>query len=425
MIGLKNVLRNVFLAGSVCLFCTSTYAQYECRSRLSGNLHSIKGNETVRLGGEVIVSGGFLESSPIGNAMAFGAMEVNAKTHQLYAEGGIKYWHKQDNELKKTFSAHRFGMRSLSYTYFIPQLSIKAGLQQFKSSDLYLINERAVGVDLKAKIKNTSLNIATASVVKDFSRNGYFCANAFLYDIVPTRNIEIGDYFLETNFLSVVYSIPIDKKTETTPSDEFKAFDEFSNFESSSEQAQAVDIKNVGIILHSEFGQLYDNTAIIAGANTEIEILTANKIQLQLQYQSETNNNAIQAFVKAEHEKSWNNNTATSIQLHYLDQLPVSENAMSLPRFSNLFFGEILRMDAIDLPIGNVVLKHRWIEHHSSIKLMYTHQFGKQNMQEANISAGKLFFHKKLRVTGIGGIVESNKLESWTPAGKIEIRYFF
>jgi len=426
MTGLKNVLRSIIIAGILLTLHSNTHAQYECRSRLSGNLRPLKENSNFQLGGELILSGGAIQSSPIGNSMLFGAMEFTQETYQLYAEGGFKFWLKDDSEFNQTFSSYRFGMRALSYNYFNPKISIKAGLQQFKSSDYYLVNERAVGIDIKAKIKKASLSIATASVLKDFSRNGHFCSNAFLYDIVPARNLETGNKMLETNFLSIVYSKPIEKKKESkSSSNEFQQFDEFSSVDYVNEEDKALYLKNIGAILYSEFGTYYDNTLVLAGINTEIQILKKNKVLLQVQYQSEANNNAVQAFVKTDHEKEWDNNTATTLQLHYLDQIALSDDAMSLPRFSNLFYGEVLRMDAIDLPIGNVVLKHRWLEHHANIKLMYTHQFAKQNMQEADFSAGKLFFKKKLRVTGIGGILNSDQLESWTPVGKIEIRYFF
>lgn len=401
----------------------NVFAQYECRSRLSGNLSPLKEGSNVYVGGELVSSGGMVYGSPIANSMFFAASEYTLNQHQLYAEGGVKYWYKQDEKLDAKFSQYRFGLRAISYTYFKNNTTIKAGLQQFKSSDNFLVNERAVGFYMNTTIKNSQLAISLASPTKDFSRNGHFCANAFLYDIVPTRNLELGNNLLETNFFLATLKVPTTKKSESSNTDS-DGFGDFNDFEETESSNAKFEVKNVGGLIYSEFGSFISNPIIHAGIIMELKVKEFTSIHFQTQYQENTDSRTMLAFIRAEHQKNWKNNTTSTAEIQYLTTYGFNTSAATLPRFSNLFYGEVFRMDAIDMPLINVNIKHRWLEKHSNIKLMYTHQLSNEKMKEADLSASKLFFNKKLKLTLLAGVLSSEELNEWVGIGKLELRFF-
>ena len=402
----------------------SAFAQWECRSNLSGHLDSFKEDGKLSWGAELVTSGGYLSHSTISNAMAFYGLDYSKNNYQLYLEAGIKYWNQYDMDLSGSFSKFQPGLRELSYNYFTPNFDLSIGLQQMTLADYFLVNERALGASLSQKVGDFDLQFNAGTVLKGFSRNGTFCANCFLYDIVPSRTLPLGNTLGETNFAALSFRkkiTPKDEKTSGGSDDEFSDFDDFESVTKS----KAPFLSSYGAILYGEFGNYYSKAQLHTGATAEFNLGQFATLKAEGLYQYAENNQALLLYLQANKNWDWTNGNASSLQLTFLGKQNIDDNAIMTARFANLFLGEVFRMDAIDLPLLNVSAKHRFIDQQMSIKLQYSQQIKAQEMKELDFSVGKYFFNKHLRSTLITGVMTSKELTDPAVLAKVEIRYFF
>ena len=247
------------LTSIIFIFITVTSnAQWECRSNLSGHLKPLYNGSNINWAAEVIGGAGYLTNSSIANGMTFLGVDYTKNNHQFFVEGGVKYWNKNDFDLNTGFSQTITGLRELSYSYNSPLTTMRVGLQQMRTADYFLLNERAWGASLNQKIGGFEMNVSAATVIKANARNGTFCSNGFLYDIVPVRNYPLGNTFGETNFMALTLNKDRTKENKSILSSEAKdEFDEFSEFESTENQTNPF-LKSYGAILYSEFGNYYN-----------------------------------------------------------------------------------------------------------------------------------------------------------------------
>ena len=405
------------------LLSTRLFAQWECRSHLAANLKPLYSSSDLRWGLELVESGGYITHAAIANSMAFFGLDYTHNSHQFYLEGGWKYWLNKDLDLDYRFTKSMFGLRELSYSYTTPDFNFRLGLHSINAADYFLVNERAWGTSIGQRLGAFHLNMSAASVTKDFARNGIFCTNGYLYDIVPSRNLSLGDQWGDTNFAA--FSITRDLgAAQTTETD--SASDGFDTFEPTKKtEAKGMHLKSYGGILYTEFGNYYDKAFLLGGLTGELALGKTARLKGELLYQQATENRAMIFFLQAEKEKEWASGNVSSVQLTYLGKQDWDKNAMAMPRFSNLFLGEVMRMDVIDLPLINLSLKHQFIDQQLSLKLQYSKQLQGQEMQELDFSVGKFFFKKHLRATLISGLMNSKELPSWSKLAKLELRAFF
>lgn len=430
-------LKQKFSVHSVqCLFVLTLFiwgkslsAQWECRSHLAANLKPVTQSSNLNWAAELVGGVGYLTNSEIYNTMVFGALDYSLGNHQVYAEGGFKYWMQNDLDTEYQFWNSLFGLRELSYNYFSNKVELNVGVHQMGLNDYFLVNERALGTSLSTSFNEFDLAFDVATVTKDFSRNGTFCTNCYLYDIVPTRYYPLGNAFGDTNFAAFSFSKNVDKKSESgiTSDDEFESFDdEFSSFSTFNESKKSgFRMKSYGGVLYSEFGNYYQQPQIYGGLNTTFSLGQNTILKAQGVYQHITDNKALLAFVELEHNRYWDSGNSTTFQSIFLGKIDLTENAIAMPRFSNLFYGEVFRMDAVDMPLMNVTVKHKFSKQQLSLKAQYTHQFMGDHMKEFDFSLGKFFFDKKLRTTLLTGLMKSDELESWSKLARMEMRIFF
>ena len=411
----------------LCFWTSHSFAQWECRSHLASNLKPLYKNSNLSWAAELEASGGYLTNSYIGNGMAFLGADLTFNRVQLYAEGAYKYWYNQDIDLNETFTQSRFGLRELSASYFANNFNLRLGLHQIQTGDYFLMNERALGASFNYSASNAKLVLATGTVTKDFSRNGIFCSTAYIYDIVPTRTPSAGTDFGDTNFATFSFQKDLSHKpakASTSSNDEFESFDEFTDFSESS-NGNPFGLATYGGIIYSEFGSLYDNPLIDLGLNTAINLGPIGTAKAEGIYQLANNNKAWLFYAQLAKEFQSKSGNLTTLQATYLAKHDIGESTASLPRFSNLFLGEVFRMDLVDLPLINASFKQQFTTKELSLKLQYTQQLKDEKMQELDFSVGKFYIKKHLRLTAITGLMNSDDLNEWAKLARLEMRVFF
>lgn len=404
------------------------HAQWECRSHLASNLSPISENLPINLAGEIIGSGGYLTDSYIANGMVFMGAELSFNRLQLYAEGGLKYWYKQDNELNSSFSTSRLGFRELSANYLTDQFKLRLGLQQMQAGDYFLLNERVVGLNLQHESTTWNYQFAAGTVTKDFSRNGIFCSTAYIYDIVPSRAAATGNKWGDTNFASFSFRKERSAKKATpapaVDADGFEVTDEFESIDTTQPKPH-FGLKSYGAIAYAEFGSYYTDAQLYSGVDAELTLASLGSLKAEALFQSVSGNQTLLYYLLWDKEWEWKNGNQTTLQLQYLGAGASEVGASSLPRFSNLFWGEVFRMDAVDLPLVNASLKHQFTDHQLSLKLQYSKQLKDDEMQELDFSVGKFYLKKHLRLTALTGIMNSEQLDNWAKLARLEMRIFF
>lgn len=434
----KKRSRKIFPVILLMLLATSAAnAQWECPSRLSSNLKPF-GDSNLMWSTELISSGGFAGDLGIANLMLFGGLDYSSGKNTFYLEGGLKNWMRfEDQETTSRFML--FGLREAFYRYNADKQNITIGLQSMKSDDDYLINERVAGVNYKLNLKNISLNLQTGSVMKEFARNGTFCTVGYLYNVAAGRERAVlGNDFGQTNLALLSLSYSPGKAASN---------DEFSGDLGGSESGKSFfKLNSIGALAYSEFGSWVSNRPTIAGlyANTEIAGIT---FKPELLVQSATDNNAFIYSLYADKQLEWQNGQMTRIFARYTGLNAIDKGAMALNSFSNIFAGEVLRFDALELPFFQSGIKHSFTKAKTSLKLQYALQTGESRsfiaddfgntgsrMQEIDLSISKNL-GKHILINAYAGYLSYPDLENSdgylvyatksSPWGKIELRFTF
>lgn len=410
---------------------TSNYSQWECRSHLVSNLKPFYSGSKISWAAEISGSGGYVSSDPVTTSMGFLGLDFSNNNHQLYFEGGLKYWYRKDINKEYDYSKYLPGIRECSYSYISPIFNLKLGLQQFGGSDYFLLNERGLGASINKKFGDLNVSLDAASVIKSFARNGIFCSNCFIYDVVPSRSLVLGNYIGETNFAAVTVTKKAGQKaikdvggTAEDISDGFDEFDEIESTEGEKEKAK-LTLESYGAILYSEFGKYYSNQMLHAGFMGEFSFWNAFMLKAEGLFQTCPDNNALVYFLKAERLFNWKSGNVSTLNMAYIGKYNLDGEIALVPRFSNLFYGEVYRMDLVDMPLINVSIKHQFTESKLSLKLQYSRQLKEQHLEELDFSIGKFVVNGHLRITMLSGAMRHSEMKGVTGMGRLEMRFFF
>ncbi|WP_347838304.1 hypothetical protein [uncultured Draconibacterium sp.] len=433
---------------------TFAHAQWECPSKLAANLDPVF-NSPVLLGSEFQLSSGVLDGNSINTAMAFAGIDYSTVKHSLYAEGGFKAWWKYDFNQEVLFDQYRFGLRELFYQYNGDLSRFTVGLQSSTLDDHYLLNERTAGINYILDLGTWKLNLYGGTVTKDFARNGIFCTTGFIYDL-PTgqRQILLGNNFGDKNLAGLTLSfLPgKEKKQKTEPlesgDDEFETFDnefetsdEFGNesdeFESTDDEfgsfseaepfatvkKDRVVIEDLGIAAYTEFGDWIPNTFFHSGLFATVKFPGEFYLKTEALLQLENSNKGI--IYLAELEKTFRLKSGSRLALNaaYYSFSEIDENAMVLNSYSNILAGEVLRLDAINMPLYLLGAKLNFPAQKIHLKFQHVGQTSSGDLKELDFEIGKHF--NRLQVNAKGGMVNGGELEEKAFLARLEARFYF
>jgi len=385
----------------------SGYSQWVCRSKLGAHLKPIKKDFPLLWAAEITFGHGYMtDERQITNAMMFASLDYSWKHNTLYFEGGTKAWRntfkgpgEYDAESHGPggfFQKQRFGIRDVFYRYKKEDNTIVLGFQQFTLGDYFLVNERALGLSYKNTFGSWDINVNGGSVLKDFSRFGTFCSVNYLYNTIRDRVYPVlGENIGETNFAGVVATwTPKEKEAEGSDSE----FSEFSEF---GDEPKNKIFKNASLIGYTEFGTLIPEMRYHFGVNSLFEFPFKIKLKTEILNQTIIDNNALIYYVNLSRTFNFGSKGQSLINLKYYGKYNIDKNAMAYASFSNLFIGEVMRMDMMDMPLYQFAFKHRVPKWKSQIKIQLTQQFDYQHISEFDVAIGKTFFHHaKLTIMG-------------------------
>lgn len=454
--------RFILVFSSVLLFSSISYSQFDCRSILNSHLTPIKENSNLLWAAEGIASHGWMNDREITNGMIYLGIDYTKNKSKFYFEGGYKGWRNSlsypgadnlgDNYTGfGFFQKNRLGLREAFYQYKTDNTTITTGLQTMESSDHFLLNERVVGISAKHDINAFSINIKGGSVLRDFARMGNFCGVRYLYTTAYAPNeILPGNKLGETNFASTLISWdphfkPSKKVPSTTDEDEFKTVedDEFKDFEAEDEFKSADDefsstgdefstvekekiqlFSRVGIVIYDEFGSYYKSNKLFYGAFTDITLPLNFTLKLQVINQQITDNNTLAHYTKLGNSITLGKHR-TSFNIGYMDKFDNNASSSFIPSFSNLYMGEILRMDTWDIPIVSGEIKHNFPgKLRLYVRLRGIKQLKDNQTEIIDIETGvKLLKHVKL--SGILSQFNSNIQDEAIHMARIELRIGF
>jgi hypothetical protein len=410
----------------------------ECRSTLGAHLTPFHKKAPILWAIEGTFAPGIIsdfdtEPAKIKGGMLIGALDFTfLKKNNIYIEGGYKMW--QNSALQNVVqtgtegkNSRHIGMRQIFYTFNGKTTKIVLGLQEMKLGDYLLIDERVLGMSFNQEVNAFSFNFRTGTVLQNFARMGQFCGNRHLYNIIEStkRNIyteNIGKKPMETNLtgLTINWDPSYTKKPAKT-GDKFSEFDEFSNAEDSKEPL----ISNVGLVLYSEYGKIIPEPKLYIGPMLDFNIPLKIKLQTGAIFQYMKDNNSFVYITKLNRNFMWNSGDHTEIGTAFIGKYNIDKDALFQPLFSNLFLGEIMRLDATDFPLWHASIKHKFsgkLKFHIGLKTVG--QIYDNKTQEIDLEAGlKLFNHVK--ITTIFSQVQSKALPNNTYMGRLELRIAF
>ena len=420
-------------------------AQPECRSTLGAYLKPVSEKLPLNWATELTLSPGIMSDRQIFNGMAYLGLGYFTKSnkHQVYFEGAYKYWYNSTDgpglagtgtgyaDFDKPEKKH-FGFREMYYEYN-DLFSVKAGIQSMKTVGSMLLDERVLGISGSKEWGNVNIRLAGGTVYDEIARMQDVCGTRHLYNLVRGSKVNfVGDKMLDSNFwLAELNWKPGSKKTTNeVPADEFAAFDsgdEFSEFstEGKTKKPAFVRLKNISVRLYEEFGKVFPAYKYYAGTSAVFELGKSIQFQTEFLGQLMDENKAI--FWKALLQKDMfrHNGALTSLKIGYLGIQKIDDEVLHFPSYSNLFKGEVMRLDMMHLPILEFGIDHRFSNKlKSQFGCNYIHQLEGTNTHELNVIYS-LKPWKHLHLYTIAAWMQSDLMEEDNYLLKLEARFAF
>lgn len=385
-----NLILACFLATTV-----PVTAQWECRSKLGAHLKPLIKDFPLLWAVEQTSGAGWMNDRHIRNIMLFAGLDYSFNKNQIYFEGGSKGWYNSlkgpdsylDEHKRKIFQQQRFGIREGFYRYNNKTAMITAGFHSMTFGDYFLVNERGLGISYIQELKNFKLFITGASVLKDFSRYGSFCSVQYEYNLLKDRNLAyIGEKIGETNFAGFVVRWSPEKKK--SGSEEFNEF--------STPDKEKI-LKEAGLVFYNEFGTGIDTMQTDYGIMSHWNFPGKLFLESEVLHQYKPNNQTLIYHLNLSRQFNLGKKGQAEFSLAYYGDYQIKGGSMSYSSFSNLFIGEVMRMDIMDLPLYQFSAKYQIPKWKTQIKFQSAQQFTDQNISEYDIAVGKTFFnHAKL-----------------------------
>lgn len=418
----------------IILLSQNLSAQMHCRSILGGHLTALNEEGSLLGGIEGTMAPGVMMDSDdqdrvkLNGGMLIGALDFSISSkHSFYLEGGYKNWNNSELAQHNTGDSRHLGIRQVFYNYKRNDNDMRLGLQEMRMDDYFLLDERVLGGSFNRKSKAFDLNFRIGTVLENFARMGHFCGNKHIYSLIATDYTDnIGEKIGETNLAGLVinwdpHRAKIDKSKNDNEFSEISEFDSFNNLDNQ----QTEIISNIGFILYDEFGDIIENNKFYGGLMVDSKMPFNFTSRAGFVYQNMADNNSSAYIWKIGNQWNWNSGANTQIESAYMGLFEIDNGAIFQPLFSNLFMGEIMRLDAIDLPLVSGSIKHNFpgkLNFHTGIRTVQ--KIEDNETFEIDLEAGaKLFNHSKL--TLILSKVQTEDLDKDIYMARTEVRVAF
>lgn len=421
---------SIIIAGLIILNLTSVKAQMHCRSILGGYLTPLNKEGSLLGAIEGTMAPGVMVNSEnndkvtLNGGMLIGGLDFSiSNKHSFYIEGGYKNWINSELAQHKTGFSRHLGIRQAFYD-FKSNTDIKLGLHEMKLGNYYLIDERVVGTSVDHKAGAFTFNFRAGTVLDNFARMGRFCGNKHLYSLITKDYTEnIGESLGETNLAGFVLNWDPYHTDRKSGGNEFSEFGEFNNTNFNNDKKNP--ISNISLIVYDEFGEIIPNNKFYIGPLIDFNLPYKFNFQTGGVYQSMQNNNSVAYITKFDKQLNWGAGANTQLEVAYTGKYEIDDEALFQPLFSNLFLGEIMRLDAADLPLWQSSVKHNFpgkLNFHIALKAVGQTEGNKTS--EIDLETGfNLFDHSQ--ITAIFSKVSTNALTQDIYMARTEVRVAF
>jgi hypothetical protein len=424
------------------LSTTTLWAQPDCRSILGLHLKSIA-ETPFSWAIEGMGAVGVMPDRTVANWTAMGALDFTFKKNNIYFEGAYKNWYNtaknpDGNEPQTGLpdynrpTQYHWGFRELHYLRKSESFQLKAGIQGVKTDDYFLFDERMLGLSASKSWNGLKLSANTGTVSQRLARFQDVCGTRHIYNVFHRSQFNfVGDKPGKTNFAAAFLKWT-PKKASPKPISKEDEFDEFSDnsfsvleIKEKGHHANKWKWSESGIFFYEEFGSGFHEFKYYSGAFSAIQIPWSIQLKGQLVDQYILNDHALAFYISAQKNLAWRNGNHTQIDATYLGKINLTPNAHFYPAFSNLFLGEVMRLDAIDLPLLSGSIKHHFGgKFKPSLQLNAVSQINGSQSREADLIAGiKLVGHARL--TGILSYISSELLTQDYWMTRMELRIAF
>lgn len=459
-------------------------AQPDCRSVLGAHLKPVAPESPVSWAGELVTIPAYLENRYATNSMLLAGIDVTtrSKAHQFYFEGGAKrsaVSSTSDHDTTEVVAAagetgtaethlptgtnagagkgkagaggpgtgeststtgetasataatqatkYSYGWRELFYQYRSETTRLRAGLSTTRLGDTFLVNERMFGVSYVEQFGRASLHFAAGSVA-EYARMTEFCGTKRLTNLVEKDKYEtVSEDLGDTNLAGAVVTWDLRRAASPTPAAPTAARDEFSLSDDLVPARTArLGLAEVGVIAYHETDRRTDDHRTWLGGLARFDLPGGVTLKTQALYQDGVGPDAWITFAQAERDFVWGNASRTTVHAGYFGKRDIGAAARFEASFTNLFKGEIMRMDAIDMPLAFAGVRHQFPGRRKLyLQLQGVNQLNAEKMQEVDLELGADFF-KRLRVVAIGSHIRSLATrERDNLVAKMELRFGF
>lgn len=427
------------------------WAQLDCRSIMGAYITPFRDSSRFAWGAELTLAPGVLRDRTIFNTLAIAGLDYTSynKKHNFYFEGAAKYWYNSTSgpgldgkgtdyaDFSKPLKKH-FGFRELYYRYN-DFLQIKTGIQSLHSPDFFLIDERLLGISMQKQTRNIRIDLQSGTVYSGIARMSDVCGVRHLYNLAKGGKISfVGNDPFDSNFAlaSVTWfsgqkskaATDLNKQGEFNVTDEFELYDEFSQPGASginSGKGQRPGIEKTGLLFYEEFGSRFHDYKYHGAAFIHFHLLPGSDIKFELLYQYARNTRAWITYTSIGKEFQWKNGGITEVEAKWFHLIRQDEKVLYFPAFTNLFLGEMMRLDAMHFPLLSVSAVHKFSgKNKLQVDLNYVRQLKDQKTSEVDLITG-IKVHKNARLSAIFGYVNSGFLLKDNYLARLELRIAF
>lgn len=430
----KGLKKLILIISLIVISFPSINAQMHCRSELAGHLTPVFKDSPLLWAVEGTMAPGIISSrkegedpAKISGGMLLGAMDYSfGKSSNFYIEGGYKNWSNSLSENKNNDNSRHIGVRQFFYGYKNDNTNLKLGLHETKLGNYFLVDERVLGISLDQKAGAFNFNFRSGTVLKNFARMGYFCANRHLYNLIQDNFTEhIGEKVGETNMAGIVanWNPNYKKPKKSSSEDEFGDFDDFSDGGDLDNNKNL--ISNIGFIIYDEFGKIIDNNKLYLGSIADFNLPANFTFQTGAIYQNMDKNNTLVYIAGIGRSLTWSSGAYTKFNAAYIGKYNIDENAVFQPLFSNMFLGEVMRLDAYDFPLWKASIKQNFPgKIKFDITLKAVGQIESNETSEIDLEAS-IRLWKHLKITSILSRVDTDALPNDVYMARMELRLAF
>jgi hypothetical protein len=362
------------------------FAQKQCNLMLNAYLKPIKSLPAVSWAIEPGTNYAMVQQNSYFGVRVFSASGIEvSQNHSFYFDGGIKLCHKDEavyynpdtpkecdseNDSLQAVSIGYcprgisiVGLREASYLYNNGFHQIKAGLITPSAGDYFLCDERIIGLSYSGIFSPFNLIINGGTVTNHFARMGkwgsYLCLNNAFRERFWDEYL--GDKLFETNFaVATLKWLPGtgNKADESAGENEFEEFDNFSDISGEEGSAKNRKLKELGLVLYSEFGSRFRYPRFYTGLFSEFDLPLVMKLRMQIVSQFENSMISAGGLVQLSKTHNWDKAGSSTLDLGTMLSFSGSSKSEFSPSYSNYYQGLFFLMDWCDAPLYYAKLKH-------------------------------------------------------------------